>query len=47
MSAKASVSLLSEPAREAWEAEPVGRADRPHIHRPWSYIFHSARKPTL
>jgi hypothetical protein len=33
MWAKASISLLSEFAREAGEAQPVGNADRPHIHR--------------
>ena len=36
MWAKASISLLSERAREAGEAEPVGEADRPHIHGPSS-----------
>jgi tetratricopeptide (TPR) repeat protein len=34
MWAKASISPLSELAREAGVAEPVGKADRPHIHRP-------------
>jgi len=34
MWAKASISSLFELAREAGEAEPVGAADRPHIHRP-------------
>jgi hypothetical protein len=34
MWAKASISPLSELAREAGEAQPVGEADRPHIHRP-------------
>jgi hypothetical protein len=34
--AKASISLLSELAREAGEAVPFGEADRPHIHRPSS-----------
>src|SRR6516165_11377452 len=34
MWAKASISPLSELAREAEEAQPVGDADRPHIHRP-------------
>jgi len=29
-----SISSSSEPAREAGEAQPVGNADRPHIHRP-------------
>src|SRR5215472_21361 len=33
MWAKASISLLSELAREAGEAQPVGNADRPHVHR--------------
>ena len=34
MWAKASILLLSElAAREAGEAQPVGNADRPHIHR--------------
>jgi len=33
MWAKASISPLSELAREAGEAQPVGNADRPHIHR--------------
>jgi hypothetical protein len=33
MWAKASISPLFELAREAGEAEPVGAADRPHIHR--------------
>ena len=33
MWAKAGISRLSELAREAGEAEPVGTADRPHIHR--------------
>jgi hypothetical protein len=34
--AKASISPPSELAREAGEAQPVGNADRPHIHRsPW------------
>ena len=32
MWAKASISLLSELAREAGEAQPVGKADRPYIH---------------
>jgi len=32
--AKASISPPSELAREAGEAEPVGIADRPRIHRP-------------
>jgi len=35
MWAKASISPLSELAREAGEAQPVGNADRPHIHRPF------------
>jgi hypothetical protein len=35
MWAKASISPLFERAREAREAEPVGAADRPHIHRPF------------
>jgi hypothetical protein len=35
MWAKASISPLFELAREAGEAEPVGAADRPHIHRPF------------
>jgi hypothetical protein len=35
MWAKASISPLFELAREAREAEPVGAADRPHIHRPF------------
>jgi len=34
MWAKASIFPPSELAREAGEAEPVGNADRPHIHRP-------------
>jgi hypothetical protein len=34
MWAKASISPLSELAREVGEAQPVGNADRPHIHRP-------------
>jgi hypothetical protein len=34
MSAKVSISPPSELAREAGEAQPVGNADRPHIHRP-------------
>ena len=34
MWAKASISPLSEFAREAGEAQSVGNADRPHIHRP-------------
>src|SRR6266853_5729266 len=34
MWAKASISPPSELAREAGEAQPVGNADRPHIHRP-------------
>jgi hypothetical protein len=34
MWAKASISPLSELAREVGEAQPVGTADRPHIHRP-------------
>src|SRR5271165_3496050 len=34
MWAKASISPPSELAREAGEAQPVGEADRPHIHRP-------------
>ena len=34
MWAKASISPPSELAREAEEAEPVGKADRPHINRP-------------
>src|SRR5438045_2763151 len=33
MWAKASISSPSELAREAGEAQPVGNADRPHIHR--------------
>src|SRR5437660_10408597 len=33
MWSKASISRLSERAREAGEAQPVGNADRPHIHR--------------
>ena len=33
MWAKASISPLSELPREAGEAQPVGEADRPHIHR--------------
>jgi len=33
MWAKASISRLFELARETGEAEPVGAADRPHIHR--------------
>src|SRR5215813_7024444 len=33
MWAKASISPPSELAREAGEAQPVGNADRPHIHR--------------
>jgi hypothetical protein len=33
MWAKASISPLFELAREAGEAEPVGAADRPHLHR--------------
>jgi hypothetical protein len=33
MWAKASISPLYELAREAGEAQPVGEADRPHIHR--------------
>jgi hypothetical protein len=33
MWAKASISPLFELAREAGKAEPVGEADRPHIHR--------------
>src|SRR5205823_3555943 len=33
MWAKASISLLFELAREAGEAQAVGEADRPHIHR--------------
>ena len=33
MWAKARVSLLSELAREAGEAQPVGNADPPYIHR--------------
>src|ERR1700731_1191897 len=33
MWAKASISPPSELAREAGEAQPVGEADRPHIHR--------------
>jgi hypothetical protein len=32
MWSKASISPLSELAREAGEAQPVGGADRPHIH---------------
>jgi hypothetical protein len=39
MWAKASISPLSELAREAGEAEPVGKADRPYIHRPSWYIL--------
>jgi hypothetical protein len=35
MWAKASISPLFELARETGEAEPVGAADRPHIHRPF------------
>ena len=34
MWAKVSISPLSELAREAGEAQPVGNADRPHVHRP-------------
>ena len=34
MWAKASISPLVELAREAGEAPPVGKADRPHIHGP-------------
>jgi hypothetical protein len=34
MWAKASISPLFELAREAGEAQPVGEADCPHIHRP-------------
>src|SRR4051794_25712122 len=33
MWAKVSISPPSELAREAGEAQPVGNADRPHIHR--------------
>src|SRR2546423_15245712 len=33
MWAKVSISPLSELAREAGEGQPVGNADRPHIHR--------------
>src|SRR5882762_5788213 len=33
MWAKASISPLFELAREVGEAQPVGKADRPHIHR--------------
>jgi hypothetical protein len=36
MWAKASISPLSKLAWEAGEAQPVGKADRPHIHRPSS-----------
>ena len=45
MWAKASISLLSELAREAGEAQPVGNADRPHVHRPQSLdkdVVHAA-----
>ena len=34
MWAKVSISPPSELAREVEEAQPVGNADRPHIHRP-------------
>jgi len=34
--AKASISPVSELTREAGEAQPVGIADRPYIHRPCS-----------
>src|SRR4051794_40895081 len=34
MWAKVSISPPSELAREAGEAQPVGNADRSHIHRP-------------
>ena len=34
--AKASISPVSELAREAGEAQTVGSADRPHLHRPSS-----------
>jgi hypothetical protein len=34
MWAKASIFWLSELAREAGQAPPLGNADRPHIHRP-------------
>jgi hypothetical protein len=34
MWAKVSISPPSELDREAEEAQPVGSADRPHIHRP-------------
>jgi len=33
MWAKASICPFFELAREAGEAQPVGKADRPHIHR--------------
>jgi len=33
MWAKVSISSPSELARDAGEAQPVGNADRPHIHR--------------
>jgi hypothetical protein len=33
MWAKASICPLFELAREAGEAQPVGKADRPHTHR--------------
>jgi len=33
MWAKVSISSASELAREAGAAQPVGNADRPHIHR--------------
>jgi hypothetical protein len=36
MWAKASISPFFELARETGEAPPVGAADRPHIHRPFS-----------
>jgi hypothetical protein len=34
MWATTSISLFSELAREAGEAQPVGKADHPYIHRP-------------
>jgi hypothetical protein len=34
LASKVSISLLSELAREAGEAQSVGNADRPHIQRP-------------
>ena len=41
------ISRLVELAREAAEAEPLGNADCPHLHRPFWYIRRSVRAGAL